>query len=166
LNALARVFDSVLIAGPPELGRPGLPTVPDEAPGRGPIAGLASGLRAAQTPWIFAVPCDSPFIPEAFLLGMAGLIGEEEAVVPRSGGFYEPLHALYSARCLPVLEELIESGERKILKLYERIRVRTAPEELIRGWDPAGLCFLNINTPEDLAQAEKYLAALGLKSKI
>lgn len=156
-----RVFAQVYLSGPPELGRLGRPVISDEIPELGPIGGILTGLQKITTPWLFALPCDSPFVPEQFLRGMASLINDHDVVVPRWEGYYEPLQALYSKRCLPALSELVAAGERKIVTLYPWVRVKEAPEELLREWDPQGLAFLNINTPEDLARAEEYLANSG-----
>jgi molybdenum cofactor guanylyltransferase len=159
-----RVFERVYVSGPSELEFLGLPVVPDQEPGQGPLAGVLSGLKAAGTPWVFVLPCDSPFIPEAFLWGMASLVNDHEVVVARSGGFYEPLHALYSRRLLPAMEQLISSGERKITSLYERARVKEATPDKLREWDPEAMAFFNINTPEELVRAEAYLKGQGFNS--
>lgn len=163
IKSAANVFEKVYLSGPPELESMGLPVVPDRHQGVGPLAGILSGLEAVTTPWLFALPCDSPFIPEAFFRGMAALISDHEVVVPMNQGFYEPTHALYSKVLVPLMEKLIDSGERKIKLLYAAARVREAGDELIRQWDPDGMAFFNINTAEDLARAEEYIRPVSAK---
>jgi molybdopterin-guanine dinucleotide biosynthesis protein A len=94
-------------------------------------------------------------VPEPFLRGMAALADDSaDVVVPRPGTFLEPLHALYARTCLSPCEALISSGERQIIRLYDLVRVRVAGPELLAEWDPEGLAFFNLNTPQDLARAE------------
>jgi molybdenum cofactor guanylyltransferase len=158
VEGAGRVFERVIICGPLELARPGVPAFPDEQPGAGPLAGILAGLKAAGTPWIMALPCDSPFVPELFLRGMASLASGHDVVVPRQGELFEPLHALYSARCRPEIERLIGEGERRIVALYDQVKTREVRPELVALWDPAGLAFFNINTPADLSRAEAILS--------
>lgn len=152
------VFGEVLVSGPPSLQRFGYPVVPDPAAGVGPLAGILAGLRAAAAPWVFVLPCDSPFVPEAFLRGMAAAIGDtDDAVVPRVGEFWEPLHALYARACAEPVASLIAAGERQIIRLYDRVRVKVVGPELLSRWDPEGLAFFNINTAADLECAQARL---------
>jgi len=107
---------------------------------------------------VFVLPCDSPFVSEAFLRGMVSLMNDhDEVIVPRDGELYEPIHALYSRSLIPLMERIIDSGERKITLLYEEARVKEVGPELIREWDPERMTFFNVNTPEDLARAEEFL---------
>jgi molybdopterin-guanine dinucleotide biosynthesis protein A len=41
---------------------------------------------------------------------------------------------------------------------FGQVRVSELPPEVIQAYDPAGLAFLNINTPEELARAEALTA--------
>jgi molybdopterin-guanine dinucleotide biosynthesis protein A len=143
VEAAQRVFERVIISGPPGLSRPGVPAFPDARPGAGPLAGIMAGLQAAGTPWIMALPCDSPFVPELFLRGMASLASGHDVVVPRRGEWFEPLHALYSVRCRPEVERLIGLGERRIIALYDLVKTREVGPELVSLWDPQGLAFFN-----------------------
>ncbi len=153
-----RVFENVLVSGPKDLSSTGLLVVEDEYRGMGPMAGMLSGLKKAKTPWIFVMPCDSPFIPESFFRGMAAMAHDCEVVVPTHGGLYEPLHAMYAKGCAPVMEELLRSGEGQIIKVYPRVRTREVDTELVQRWDPSGMAFMNINTTEDLDKARRIIA--------
>ena len=150
----ARVFAEVIISGPASLSAAGFPAVPDEQPDAGPLAGILAGLKAARAAWIMALPCDSPFVPETFLRGLAELRADNDVVVPRDGDLFEPLHALYSTRCIAPIERLIQKGERKIIALYDMVKVLEIGPETYRPWDPDKLAFFNINTPDDLNRAK------------
>jgi molybdopterin-guanine dinucleotide biosynthesis protein A len=157
VSRAARVFEKVIVSGPERLKPKGFSVVQDEYQGMGPIAGILAGLLNAGTPWIMALPCDSPFISEEFMRGMAGLINDHEVVAPRAGGFYEPLHALYSRSLIPRFERSIKGGDSKIISLYKQARVFEVGPEIYGKWDPKGMAFFNINTEDDLRRAEEYL---------
>ena len=98
----------------------------------------------------FFVACDMPFLQEGFLRYMVTLRGDYDAVVPRVKWMIEPLHALYTKKCLFSIRESIRSQEHQILKVFHKIKVRYVEEEEIRSIDPDLESFFNINRPEDL----------------
>ena len=89
----------------------------DLAPGYGPLMGLYTGLKAANGS-VFAVGSDMPFLNDALIRHMIEMAPGWDAVVPRPGGLYEPLHAIYSPACLPVMEKMIKENKRKINGCY------------------------------------------------
>jgi molybdopterin-guanine dinucleotide biosynthesis protein A len=62
----------------------------------------------------------------------------------------EPLHALYSRKCLPVIQEAVDRDQHQIIKCFAGMSVRYVDEEELRLWDPELRSFFNINKPEDL----------------
>jgi molybdopterin-guanine dinucleotide biosynthesis protein A len=69
----------------------------------------------------------------------------------------QPLHAIYSRACLPLLQGALEQGTRRVRDVLPLLRVaQLAPEEIARH-DPQGLSFININTPADLARVRDTL---------
>jgi molybdopterin-guanine dinucleotide biosynthesis protein A len=48
-----------------------------------------------------------------------------------------------------------------MISFYPEVRVRVVEESEVSSIDPLGLSFFNINTPEDLAQAEERLRGLS-----
>jgi len=150
-----RLLVSVAAGTSPTL--PGVEVVLDAYPGRGAIIGLASGLRAAGES-VLALAVDMPFLNLELLRHLIALAPGWDAVVPRPGKFFEPLHAVYAPACLPVFEDQIRAGVMQILPAYPRLRVRYLESEDLKRLDPAGLAFFNINTPADLRRAESLLA--------
>lgn len=156
--AVERVIVSV--AAGTALDLPGVEIVADAYPGHGSIVGLASGLRAAGQS-VLALAVDMPFLNLALLLRLIALAPGWDAVVPRQGPWFEPLHAVYAPACLPVLEDLIRAGNFQIVPAFSRLRALYLEEPEIRRLDPSGLAFFNINTPDDLQKAEEI--ARGVK---
>ena len=70
---------------------------------------------------------------------------------------FQTLSAVYSKRCLPVIDQMLTEGELRVHALYERICARIVEPEEWQSLDPQGLSFFNINTPEDLEKAIVHL---------
>lgn len=149
LALLQRYFPKVLIAGDrPDLAPPGVPAIADIFPGSS-LGGLYTGLNAAQTEWIFVVPCDMPYpdgrLVEMLLSQRAGV----DAVVPRTPKGYEPVFAAYHRNCLPHMEGMLRNGQHRIYDFYHRIAIRYLDwQQMPQGWERA---LLNLNNPEQLA---------------
>lgn len=154
LRLFGRLFGAALVvANDPGPYLPlGAPVVGDVIPDRGAPGGLHAALHAAASPWVFAAACDMPFVCEA---GVALLATRREgalAVIPRWGGRLEPLHALWSRRCLPALERALREGEPSLQQLARLVDARVVEEAEWRAVDPQGRAFENVNTPEDAAR--------------
>jgi molybdopterin-guanine dinucleotide biosynthesis protein A len=79
-----------------------------------------------------------------------------DVVIAKTDEGYEPLHALYRrATCLPAIEAAIEADQWKVIAWFPQVKVRVLTSEEIKRYDPAGLAFWNVNTPEEFAEAEK-----------
>ncbi len=131
--------------------------VADVRPGTGSLMGIYSGLQAARYPYALAVACDMPFLNQALLRYLLSLAGDYDVVIPRYGGLPEPLHAVYSRACLPAMWRVLEKGKRQIVAFFDRVKVRWVEEAEIAPFDPQGLSFLNINTPQDWEQVQQML---------
>jgi molybdenum cofactor guanylyltransferase len=125
----------------------------DVIPGGGALSGIHAGLAAARHEFALVVACDMPFLNAALLRHIASLAPGHDAVVPRWLGESEPLHAVYSRSCTAAIEPLLRRGGGRIGEFYERIRVRYLEHEEIIRFDPDGLSFFNINSPQDWARA-------------
>jgi molybdopterin-guanine dinucleotide biosynthesis protein A len=102
----------------------------------------------------FFVACDMPFLSGGLIRHMVEVREDFDAVVPRMGWMLEPLHALYSKQCLPLIEEAVMKDEHQIIKCFAAMRVRFVDEEELRLWDPELRSFFNINKPQDLPRQD------------
>ena len=153
-----RWFDQVVVVtNTPDLyGFLGLPMAGDRIPGLGPLGGLEAGLSASQHDLAFFCACDMPFVDEAFVRHLVGLGPAFDVVVPQIDGEYEPMHAVYSRTCLPLITGNLDARRLRLLSIYDDSRMRVVPEPEIRQFgDPARL-FFNCNTPEDLLRAREW----------
>ncbi|RPJ22606.1 MAG: molybdenum cofactor guanylyltransferase [Desulfobacteraceae bacterium] len=126
------------------------PMVEDLIKGFGPMGGIYTGLMTLSDEVGFFVACDMPFLSESLIRHMVDVRDDFDVVVPRMDWMLEPLHALYSKKCLPVIRETIRQDQHQILKCFAELRVRFVDEEELRLWDPELRSFFNINKPQDL----------------
>ena len=131
-------------------------TVTDIYTARCALTGIHAGLKHASTEHCFFVACDAPLLKPALVSGLVQrATPETDAVVPEYDGYLEPLCAVYSRHCLPVIEHLLDSGTYQIRKLYPLIRTRKVGKRALRELDPDLQSFFNVNTKEDLRKLEE-----------
>lgn len=119
---------------------------------KGPLMGIYSGLRAAKTPWLLVVPCDSPALPNdlvaRMVAGIASANGEHDIAVAFDGERLHPVVALLRASLADDLAATLAEGERKIDRWYAR-----------HGWCKVDMsdcpdAFANLNTEEEKQRLE------------
>ena len=162
LHALSGCIDKLLLATrePEVYAQWGLETVRDLFDIRSPLAGIHAGLVHMQADYAFCTSCDSPLLhSEVVRILVDSIRCEDDVIVPASGTYFQPLCAVYSKRCIPLIEEQLERGDRKTDHLFERVTVRRIPYRLIRTVDPYLRSFFNVNTPADLEAAVRFQAA-------
>ena len=155
VEKMARIGDEVIIVtnSPQRYGYLEARVVGDVYPGKGALGGIYSGLRAAHSHHSLVVACDMPFLDLRLLRYMILLSPGQDVVIPRVGELTEPLHAIYSRRCLQPIERVLAGGSLKIIDFFPEVRVRYIEEQEIKLFDPQCLSFFNINTPADLEKA-------------
>jgi molybdopterin-guanine dinucleotide biosynthesis protein A len=169
----------VIVAAPgqdlPEVP-PGVEILRDPVEGRGPLQGIAVGLSALSTlsgrcEAAFVSSTDVPFLHPAMIRRLAELRAREHDIaVPRAGGHYHPLCAVYSCAVAPIALELISAGRLRPFFLFERVRTIVADEALLledpalAAADPELRSLRNINTREEYEAALRDAAALSASS--
>lgn len=127
-----------------------LPLYGDHYPGAGPLAGIHASLEAAAAPFVLVVACDMPLLNRDLLRYLISLKETADVIVPLWGKFPEPLHAVYSKRCIPAIESCLAANKNKITGFYSDVTVRMVTREELQRFDPEGRSFTNVNTPDDL----------------
>jgi molybdenum cofactor guanylyltransferase len=159
IAALRPVTASVtIIANRPEYGRLNLPVVADTHFDVGPLEAIRTSLANSRQPRVVLVGCDLPFVTSQLFAHLLRADDSAQAVVPLDEGCrIEPLCAVYATAALDAVTELIESGERKVSRLFERIPTRFVAFDELRPLRGAGLFFENINSPADYERALERL---------
>ena len=126
----------------------------DLYPGKGPLGGIYTGLLASQSAYSIVVACDMPFLNTELLRYMLGLSRDFDAVVPRlEERMIEPLHAIYSKKCLGNIKTQLESKQLGVHSFLNTVRVRYVELAESQKLDPQLLSFFNINHQSDLDRA-------------
>jgi molybdopterin-guanine dinucleotide biosynthesis protein A len=158
-RVLARVegvADEIIISAnrPEAFAYLGLPTFADIVPGKAALGGIYTAVSQARGEHTLVVAVDMPFLNRDLLAYLLSLREGYDVVVPRLDGYLEPTHAVYSKACLKPMRRRINANRLKVIDLfYDEVRVRYVDEEAMRPYDPELRSFVNVNTPDDLAQA-------------
>ncbi len=166
LDRLARLADETILVAPAagEYLALGYRVTPDLLPARGPLGGLYTALVSASHPLVIVAGCDTPFVSADLLVYECGILSSEnvEAVVPSSEKGPEPLHAVYRREaCLPVVREALDRGEGRMVSWFPQANVRLLTPEGVNSFDSQRRMFFNVNTPDDLSQAERWAGEEG-----
>ncbi|NQW19111.1 MAG: molybdenum cofactor guanylyltransferase [Chloroflexi bacterium] len=179
---LARVADTlkmicselVLVVRPdqeddvPDLGIAlNMHVISDTNPYEGPLAGMHAGLTASTTPLSFVVAGDHPFVSRNLVTAMAAVattdgIDSPSAVIPRTDGTLQPLHAIYPREhWVPYFAHAMAEGETSPRRVIEKAIASDYPpvtiftEEDIERSDPRRISLHDIDTQEQLTAARK-----------
>src|SRR3954451_7468208 len=125
---LQRVADPVVVVHAVGQQLPPLPGVEravDRASDRGPLEGIAAGLRAVAGPRraVVVAGTDLPFLHPDLVLALAAARGEHDVAVPVADGHVHHLCAVYRSDLLPAVEQQLADGQLRVGLLLERIDV-------------------------------------------
>lgn len=151
--------EALVITNKPEAYRfLGLPLVRDVIPGRGALGGLYTALHSAREPLVAVVACDMPFASAKLIQYCCEQLAERsvDAVIPLTQRGFEPFHAVYRREaCLPKVKAAIQSDLWKVDSWFHQANIRFLEHQEIQRFDPLGVAFMNLNTPDDLKEAER-----------
>ena len=152
-----RLFEKTLIVvnDPRDFVELDIEVVTDIIPLRCALAGLHAGLFYSAHPYAYVSACDVPFASEAVIRHAMELIRPgTQVVIPRTPDGTEPLSAVYSRECIPLIERNLEKRIFMIKRFFKPNRVREIPPETLKKLDPKMQFMFNVNTPADLKTAE------------
>ncbi|MBB4533887.1 molybdenum cofactor guanylyltransferase MobA [Rhizobium etli] len=167
-HVLSRLSQQVVsIAVNADAAAEDVPVVPDRFPGRaGPLAGIhAAMLYAAGLPavtHVVTVSVDCPFFPADLVARLAAALERPSQIaIAASEGRSHPVFGLWPVTLAADLEAWIATDEkRRVRDFLSRHDVTEVafPLHPTRAslLDP----FFNINTPDDLVEAQRWLEAL------
>ena len=166
IRRMRLVTDELLLITntPTEYAHLDLPMHNDSVPDAGALGGIYTGLTHASDDAVLCVACDSPFLQPKLLSYLVSVLGEYDAVMPytyketptsdsNNQITLQTLCAVYSKRCLPIIELMLQASELRVHALQERANIRTLAPEVWKTYDSEGHSFFNVNTPEDFEKA-------------
>ena len=128
----------------------------DEPQVQGPLGGLIAAFAFAAKngcALVLTIPSDMPFLPPDLLERLSRHIGDRGCALASSGGHVHPVCGLWRTSSFERLPGYLASGRRSLQGFAEAIG-RADIEWPTEPIDP----FLNVNSPEDLTEAERLLA--------
>ena len=155
--------ETILITNrPADYAHLNLPMFRDALPGKGSLGGIYTALLEARSEFVLVLACDMPFISADLLRFLTEQINDDiDIIAPRVEGYPQGLHAIYRKTCIGPIREQLAADRLKIIRFYDRMRVRYLDELEYAPYDADGRCFANLNTPEELAEAGRLLGGTG-----
>ncbi len=170
IRRIRPVTDELLLITntPDEYAHLGLPMHDDIVSDAGALGGVYTGLVSACYDTVLCVACDSPFLVPKLLTYLISVLEGYDAVMPYTYRenptdhnsdqmVLQTLCAVYSKRCVPIIELMLQESELRVHALQERSSIKRIAPEVWQVFDPDGISFFNINTPADLEQANAYM---------
>lgn len=119
--------------------------IPDTIKNIGPLGGIYSGLIHSNAEKNIILACDTPFINASVINNLLSVSEEYDIIVSECNEVIHPLCGIYSKKIIPVMENMIQSGNFKVKELLKKVNILKVhfPNEYTTF-------FTNINTPDDL----------------
>lgn len=155
------IFEEILLVTntPEEYSDLDLRIVTDIYPGKGSLGGIYTGLFYSGCDYSFVASCDMPFLRKDLIEFLLSLKDGYDVIVPRLKDGYEPLHAVYSRKCLKPMGNMIKKNDLRIIGFYPEVKVRDVTEDELAAFISEPSPFINVNTPEE------YEAVINAKCK-
>ena len=153
--------DEVVIAAPRQLELP----IPegsrvDDVPGAaGPLAGVVAAVTSRPHDVAVLLGVDFPLLRPAAVAALRDRLGDHAALLPAPGGVPQPLVAVIASAAAGALAASFERGERSITAALRALSPRLLGDAELAGLDGGLENFFNLNTRDDLDEAERRLAA-------
>ncbi len=157
VGVLGSIFKKIILISntPHEYGYLHIPIYEDIIKGLGPIGGLQTGLTVIADDTGFFVACDMPYLNRDLIRHMIESKDSYDGVVPRMGWKIEALHAIFTKKCLPAINQSITSGKYQLITFLDKVRINYIDEDRIKIFDPELRSFININRPHQLDSPQK-----------
>ncbi|MFD2925747.1 molybdenum cofactor guanylyltransferase [Halobacillus naozhouensis] len=124
----------------------------------GPLAGLHAVLKNGSESFVLLSACDTPFIQkEVFHEMFQAFSKEKHAIVPIYENRIQPLSGIYRRSLLPVVERLLQEGQRSMRSLLDQINVQYMSDFRSISEEAAADHFFNMNTQEEYDTARTLL---------
>ena len=116
----------------------------------GPLAGILKALQHCKTDWLLCVPADSPFIPFDLVERLSQHTDNNDLIIPHDGKYLQSTFALINKDLATSLEHFLQQGQRKA-----RVWMQQQKHAIV-DFSGTADAFININTEDDLKNAEQH----------
>lgn len=123
------------------------PLIEDEYKEIGPIGGMYSAFKKINSDFIIVIACDMPLVSKEFIKFLKESVREEDncLVIEDSENRLYPLGGIYNKRILPVIEEMIDKNDYKLMNLIKNVngrKIKLKDEKLDKS-------LINVNDPNE-----------------
>lgn len=135
---------------------------------RGALHGVNTALNAASKPYVALVACDMIFPSRNLISAELTALKREHAdvAVPKTQYGFEPFHGVYRREtCLPAVLKALQAGEVRATSWFDKVKTIPFSTEEIAEIEPRGGCFVNVNTPDELARVERKILEGGIRER-
>jgi len=125
----------------------GYPVIADQIGGfQGPLAGVATAMKAVNTPYILTLPCDAPYVAGQYQQRMWSALEtlQTDLVVAHDGKRLQSVHALLPVSLYTDLIRFLEGQNRRVDAWYSQYALGLTDCSDISNM------FSNLNTRKDL----------------
>ena len=146
---------AIAVRDPVQVGETGVRHIVDAVDIEGPLGGLSAALEFAagkSCEAVLTIAADMPFLPDDLPARLQATLDGECAALAASAGHLHPVCGLWRTRAQGQLPAYVESGQRSLVGFAKAVGFITAHWTAV-PFDP----FFNVNTPEELARAERML---------
>lgn len=133
----------------------GVKIAQDEIAYLGPLSGILTGLKATSEQYNLVVSCDMPFVRLNLVKAMMDRAPGNDVVICKLGYGFEPLLAIYSTACIPLIEASLKRGKREVISFLGEAKVAVIAQSEVAKIDPDLISFFNLNTPADFERAKE-----------
>ncbi|HEY1660077.1 MAG TPA: molybdenum cofactor guanylyltransferase [Candidatus Sulfotelmatobacter sp.] len=152
---LARLLTpDVFVVGSREKFERYSPVIEDVFPGQGPLAGIHAALRSSSADLNLMIAVDMPLLSPKFLRYLVDRARSSTATVtvPRAGGRWYPLCAVYRPAFAVLAEDVLKLGRNKIDPLFAQTETLTIEDEELKKAEFVSSMFHNLNTPQEFLE--------------
>jgi len=130
---------------------------PDEETDAGPMAGIATGLRAVEVDYAVVVACDMPFVDPGFVDYLFDRAAGHDAAVPKPDDWYQTTQAVYRTEpMVEACERALDRGDRRVVEPIFDLDYVVVDRDAIEARTSMET-FENLNTREEFeAAAERF----------
>ena len=134
----------------------GYETVVDTIPGKGTLGGIFTAVTDGDGP-VLVVAWDMPFLSRNLLERLCAGCNDHDVYLPASSNRrgVEPLCAVYGPECAAPIEDQLHSNDLRAVGFHGRVNLGIIPLEEVREFGDPDRLFFNVNSDDDLKQAEK-----------
>jgi molybdopterin-guanine dinucleotide biosynthesis protein A len=146
--SLAEATDHVVVLG---VEREGYENWPDQFPGSGPLAGVATALTRMEEARALVVAVDNVFVRASTLTHLSSIESDLPVVPVDSAGVRQVTCAIYPRQIADLAREEAEAGG-SIQTLLDRVSFLPVTPDQWEGWGEDGRSWFSADTPEALEQ--------------